>query len=197
MESSLTPKEVLVKELISSFAFDEQAWTMSLKGAIDSEMVSAVRVFYEMYRATPPGPIEKPTPTFYISSPGGDLFCTFGIVDLMRFYEVAYGIKTNITVFGPAFSGASLITICGTGERSIGENSYLMIHDIWGVADAAFTATSAQKKAEYIKRLQHRYFMLYVDHSKLNLQDLEGNIRDDAYYDSKECLELGLVDKII
>jgi ATP-dependent protease ClpP protease subunit len=201
-EYNASAREIAIKELVTLYSFDEVKWTLTLKGAIDPEMVAGVRLFLDLYvdyvkRAKRNEEKYVDKPTLFVVSPGGDLFCTFGIVDLMRFYEVNFGVLVDVTVFGPAFSGASLIVICGTGERSIAENSYLMIHDIWGVANSAFTATDVQKKAEYIAKLQKRYFNLYIAHSKLKLEDMTGNIRDDAYYDSTECLNLGLIDKII
>lgn len=198
-------KTVIKEELTKNFDFNENDWSITLKAEIDSEMLSAIITFYKLFveahtpKATTTKKVAKikDRPTIIVCSPGGDLFCTFGIIDTMNFYEKKMGIKTDVTVVGPAFSGASLISVCGTGTRKIGENSYLMVHDIWSIADSSFTASDVKKKNEYLTELQNRYIGLFVSKSKLTIDQITINLRDDVYYNAIECVKLGLMDEIL
>lgn len=67
--------------------------------------------------------------TVNVNSPGGDFFEGVAIYNLLREHKA----KVNVNVMGLAASAASVIAMAGD-EISMGEGSFLMIHNAWAVA---------------------------------------------------------------
>lgn len=66
--------------------------------------------------------------TVNINSPGGDMFAGIAIYNML----VAHPAKVTVNVMGMAASAASIIAMAGD-TIAMGQGSFLMIHNAWGV----------------------------------------------------------------
>ena len=125
-----------------------------------------------------------------IASYGGDVYSMLGIIDYFKTLPV----KVNTHCVGACMSAAAVILACGTGERTMTENSTVMVHE--GSAFEAGKTTDVMKGVDHLKELQR------------NINNLLGKVttkdsnfwtkiqRNDTYLDSELCLEYGIVDKV-
>lgn len=151
-----------------------QEWNMTMrKDLIDRELEDAV-----------------PSLMLHINSGGGSLFAGLSIMDVIS--SSRYPITTIVE--GRAASAATLMSLSGR-TRHMRKNSYMMIHQVssvyWGkYEDLKDEMTSMEK--------YHKTIMdFYTDRTKIPRDKLEEILKRDVYFDSGECLEFGLVDKII
>lgn len=132
------------------------------------------------------------TPKIYlhISSPGGDIFPTFGVMDVIRRSKIP--IVTIIE--GAAASGATLISLMGS-ERWITQNSYMLIHQLNG----GFWGTFSEMEDEMLnkKEWMERIIKVYEEKTKMKSADLRNLLKHDLYWNAEECLKRGLADKIV
>ena len=88
----------------------------------------------------------------------------------------------------------SHITICAN-ERYIVENGWIMFHDMWGGG-----ADYSGKVKYYAKHMELQYQQLeanYKKYTRLTKKDLEIARHGELWLNAEQCLEKGVVDKII
>lgn len=128
----------------------------------------------------------------HINSPGGSVFAGLSIVDTMRNCSVP--IYTYVE--GSVASAASLISSAGQkGKRFIGENSFMLVHQPY--------MEWSGKRDEFIDEIQNQEKIfaaikkIYMSNCKFKDDEhLEELLQHELWLDSKQCIELGLVDKI-
>ncbi|MFI3260730.1 MAG: ATP-dependent Clp protease proteolytic subunit [bacterium] len=128
----------------------------------------------------------------YINSPGGSVTAGFSIYDTMEY------IKSDVVTIGLgmcASMGAFLLT-CGTkGKRSLLPNTDVMIHQPLGGAQGQ--ATDINIAAQRILKMRDRLNLILSEKTNQPIDKIQIDTDRDNYFDSKEALEYGLVDKII
>lgn len=126
----------------------------------------------------------------HINSFGGSIFDAFGVIDAMN--RSKYPIVTIIE--GAAASAATLISVCGS-ERWISKHSYMLIHQLssgcWG------KMTEIEDEYQNLKELMEQIYTIYEEKTKLSRAELRKILKHDLWWRSSQCLEKGLVDKII
>ena len=92
-------------------------------------------------------------------------------------------------------SAAAVILACGTGIRTMTENSTVMVHE--GSAFEAGKTSDVLKGADHLKKLQSNINRIMGDVTKKPTDFWEGVSKSDTYLTAQECLEYGIVDEII
>ena len=125
-----------------------------------------------------------------LSSYGGDVYSMLGIIDYFKTLPV----KVNTHCYGACMSAAAVILSCGTGKRSMTQNSTVMVHE--GSAFEAGKTTDVLKGADHLKKLQSNINRILGEVTKKDQKFWEEVSKQDTYLTSEECLEYGIVDEI-
>ena len=91
-------------------------------------------------------------------------------------------------------SAAAVILSCGTGERTMTQNSTVMVHE--GSAFEAGKTTDVLKGADHLKKLQSNINRILGEVTGKDQKFWEEVSKSDTYLTAEECLEYGIVDKI-
>ena len=125
-----------------------------------------------------------------ISSYGGDVYAMLGTID----YFNSLPVKVNTHCLGACMSAAAVILACGTGKRTMSENSTVMVHE--GSAFEAGKTSDVLKGADHLKKLQSNINRILGEVTKKDQKFWEEVSKQDTYLTSEECLEYGIVDEI-
>ena len=127
----------------------------------------------------------------HIHSAGGDLFSGFAAIDTIQ--SLKSPIHTSVQ--GSVASAASLISTCGS-ERYMYKNSLMLIHQI-------STSMIYGKYHEFLDEIENQNMLMekvkqiYVDKTNLTEEKLDEMLQHDLWLTADQCLEYGLIDKII
>ena len=130
--------------------------------------------------------------SIYINSPGGSVTAGLAIYDTMNF------IKSDVVTIGmgiAASMGAFLLSSGTIGKRMILPNADIMIHQPLGGAEGQ--ASDIKIAADRIIYLKKKLNKILAKNTKQNLKKIEKDTERDNYFNAKEALEYGIVDKII
>jgi len=125
-----------------------------------------------------------------INSYGGSVFAAFGSIDYMN------QSKTPIYTYidGCAASAGTIMSVCGT-QRFIGENSYMLVHQLssgmWGKFQ------ELQDDMKNSENLMKRIKEIYEAKTKIPKTKMDELLKHDLWWDAKTCLKYGLVDEIL
>lgn len=128
----------------------------------------------------------------YINSPGGSVIAGLAIYDTMQI------IKPDVatTCVGHAMSmGAVLLSAGAKGKRSALPNSRIMIHQ--GSAGFHGTPSDISIVAKEVLRYKSLLVDLLAKHTGQDKEKIERDIDRDFYMSPEECMDYGLVDKIL
>ena len=125
-----------------------------------------------------------------ISSYGGDVYAMLGTID----YFNSLPVKVNTHCLGACMSAAAVILACGTGKRTMSENSTVMVHE--GSAFEAGKTSDVLKGADHLKKLQSNINRILGEVTKKDQEFWEEVSKQDTYLTAEECLEYGIVDEI-
>jgi len=126
-----------------------------------------------------------------VSSFGGDVYAMFGIHDYIRNFPI----KVDTVCIGPAMSAAAFLLASGTGTRFMTENSTVMFHQMSSVVEGK--TASIANNVTHIKKLQERADELLGQYTKKPMSFWQKETKEDLYLSAQECLQYGIVDKII
>lgn len=184
--SNLTPNEqMMFKNLEWGINLDRSIMYLSYE--IDQDQLYAVMTRFDNFVRINP----KQDVTLNITSYGGDVYAMLGTID----YFKSLPVKVNTHCVGACMSAAAVILACGTGTRSMTENSTVMVHE--GSAFEGGKTSDVLKGADHLKKLQKNINRILGEVTKRDQQFWEGVSKNDCYFTAKECLEYGIIDKII
>ena len=126
-----------------------------------------------------------------IASYGGDVYAMLGLVDYIRSLPV----KVNTHCVGTCMSAASVLLACGTGLRTMSKNATVMVHE--GQAFEAGKTTDVMKGVDHLKGLQKDINKLLGEITNQDARFWELTQRNDTYLNAEQCLEYGIIDKIV
>jgi ATP-dependent Clp protease protease subunit len=92
-------------------------------------------------------------------------------------------------------SAAAVILACGTGTRSMSENSTVMVHE--GSAFEVGKTSDVVKGADHLKKLQTNINRILGEVTKKDKEFWTETSKQDTYLTSDQCLKYGIVDKVI
>ena len=127
----------------------------------------------------------------HIHSGGGDLFAGLAAVDVIQ------SLKSPIHTYveGSAASAATLMSIAGA-KRFMYKNSFMLIHQI---SSLMVHGTHEQFKDEFEnqQKLMEKIRDLYINKTNMTADTIDELLVHDLWLDADQCLEHGLVDKIL
>lgn len=126
-----------------------------------------------------------------INSPGGDIYSTFGIVDVMS------NIRAPVITMacGSAMSGAALILAAGSSQlRFATPNTRIMIHSVAATIEDSYDRLKNEMKE--IELLQNRFADLLSLYTKQSIDVIKKDTSKDFYMSAKEAKAYGLIDNI-
>ncbi len=132
----------------------------------------------------------KPIINLHINSYGGSLFAGLATVDTIRRLNA----EVHSIIDGAAASAATIIS-ASCAKRSIGKYSKMLIHQLSAGAYGKYT--ELEDDMENNKHLMDTIKAIYKEYTKVPMKKLNEILKHDLWFDSKTCLELGLVDEII
>ena len=184
--SNLTPNQQLMfKNLEWGINLDRSIMYLSYE--IDQDQLYAVMTRFDNFVRINP----KQDVTLNITSYGGDVYAMLGTID----YFKSLPVKVNTHCVGACMSAAAVILACGTGTRSMTENSTVMVHE--GSAFEGGKTSDVLKGADHLKKLQKNINRILGEVTNKDQQFWEGVSKNDCYFTAEECLEYGIIDKII
>ena len=129
--------------------------------------------------------------TLSISSYGGDVYAGLAVCDIIN----SAPMPINTIGYGPVMSAAGFILVSGTGTRKITENSYIMIHDIFGMikgrSQDMFTET------DHWRKLQERCYKLFASKTKKSVTYWKNKSKSTYYLTAGDAVKLGIIDEVL
>ena len=125
-----------------------------------------------------------------INSYGGSVFAAFSSIDYIMKSETP--IYTYVD--GCAASAGTIMSVCGK-KRFIGENAYMLIHQLSAGSWGKFAELQDDMKNN--EALMKRIKEIYEAKTKIPKGKMDELLKHDLWWDAKTCLRYGLVDEII
>ena len=132
----------------------------------------------------------KPVIKLHINSYGGSLFAGLATVDTIR----SLNAEVHSIIDGAAASAATIMS-CVCAKRTIGKYSKMLIHQLSSGMYGKYN--ELEDDMENNKHLMDTIKAIYKEHTKVPMKKLNEILKHDLWFDSKTCLDLGLVDEII
>lgn len=133
--------------------------------------------------------------TIYINTNGGSVYdglCLCNIIEKLK-------TETEIIVLGYAYSMGSIILMSGKNNPNVTRKCYpfstALIHG--GSAYVGGTSSQVKDYFKFNEKFEKRIADFIVSHTNLSEDDYVAIERYEAYMDSDEMLEKGIVDEII
>jgi len=128
----------------------------------------------------------------YINSPGGSVTAGLAIYDTVQYIKADV---STICVGMAASMGAVLLAAGAKGKRFTLPNSKVMIHQVMGGAQGQ--ASDIKIQAEEILKVKDNLNKILAKHTGQPLKRVEKDSDRDYYMTAKECLDYGLIDKVL
>ena len=161
--------------------------TMYLTYEIDADQLYSVMTRFDNFIQYSG---EKKDVNLVISSYGGDVYAMLGTID----YFNSLPVKVNTHCIGACMSAAAVILACGTGKRTMTENSTVMVHE--GSAFEMGKTSDVLKGADHLKKLQTNINRILGDVTKKSQLFWKEVSQHDTYLTAEECLDYGIIDEI-
>jgi len=127
----------------------------------------------------------------WINSPGGSLSAGYAIIDAI------HGILSPVITITCGVAGSMAGALMLVGEkRLMTENSIWMGHDMSGGIGNDYMG-KVLARTKFMKKYRDKYFNLIKSYTKFTKRDIKKMQNDELWLMADECLEKGLVDKII
>lgn len=133
--------------------------------------------------------------TIYINSTGGSVYDGLVLCNIIEQLKT----PTDVIVLGYAYSMGSIILMSGKNNPNVVRKCYPFSTALIHGGSACIGGTSSQVK-DYFKfneKFEKRIADFIITHTNLSEDDYAAIERYEAYMDSDEMLEKGLVDEII
>lgn len=141
---------------------------------------------------------KKKSFTIKISSPGGEVYGSFVIYDLIRSMS-ASGIKSTAIVEGWAASAAAQIILQAADIRKCTKSSRFLLHEASQLA--FFTdrkASELKDEAKELETVNAMIFQLLAERCGVSFSEIQKKVeRRDVWLSAEDALKFGLVDEII
>lgn len=128
--------------------------------------------------------------TVNVNSPGGDFFEGVAIYNALREHKA----KVTINVMGLAASAASVIAMAGD-EVLMGEGSFLMIHNAWGIAIG--NRHDMAEAAAFLEPFDAEMAALYANRTGMKAADVVKLMDAETWIGSARAVEDGFADGML
>jgi ATP-dependent Clp protease protease subunit len=160
-----------------------------------AELIQALLYLNELNRIAPEEEECRPI-EFYVSTYGGNADDMFALFDVMTLVKKETDIQT--IGIGKVMSAGVLLLAAGTdGQRRIGKNCRVMIHNVIGGSMGSLP--NLANELEAIEQLQEDYISALVDCTRMTRKQLRKmlNERVNVYLNAEEAIKLGIADIIV
>ena len=181
-----TETQILFKQL--EWGINLGTNTMYLTYEIDTDQLYSVMTRFDNFIQYTKA---KNDVNLVMSSYGGDVYAMLGTID----YFNSLPVKVNTHCIGACMSAAAVILACGTGKRTMTQNSTVMVHE--GSAFEVGKTSDVIKGADHMKKLQTNINRILGDVTKKTQEFWEDVSKQDTYLTSEECLDYGIIDEIV
>ena len=130
--------------------------------------------------------------SLYINSPGGVVTAGYAIYDTMQYIKPDVA---TLCVGQAASMGAFLLAAGAKGKRSALPNARIMIHQPSGGFQGQ--ASDIQIQAREIQKMKANINKILADRTGKSIEEVEKDSDRDYFMSSQECLDYGLIDKIL
>ena len=130
--------------------------------------------------------------SLYINSPGGVVTAGYAIYDTMQYIKPDVA---TLCVGQAASMGAFLLAAGAKGKRSALPNSRVMIHQPSGGFQGQ--ASDIQIQAREIQKMKANINAILAERSGKSIEQVEKDSDRDYFMSAQECLDYGLIDKIL
>lgn len=126
----------------------------------------------------------------HINSLGGSIFDALSTIDTI----INCPVPVYTYIEGCAASAATLISVVAN-KRFMGKHAHMLIHQLSSV----FWGTMAEINDEMknLKKLMKIIKKIYIKHTDVPKTKLDEILKHDLWWNSKKCLKLRLVDRIL
>lgn len=133
-----------------------------------------------------------PPLSLHIQSDGGLLTPALHVCDFIQNFQI----PIHTYVEGSVASASSLIAVCGD-KRFMTKRSTMLIHQ--PTTQLGYVNPESKSDEFYNVALLYGFMLdIYKEHSNLGKQKIEALIRNERrYIDAHQCLQYGLIDKIL
>ena len=128
-----------------------------------------------------------------INSPGGDVYETSGIVNLITERRNS-GDRVDSTVDGLSASAASMVMVA-TEKVRMASLATIMIHSVHAFVYGS--SKEFRKVADYMDSLNSQFSKLYAARMDLKEQKILDLLEEEQWYSAEEAVKAGLGDEII
>lgn len=132
----------------------------------------------------------RPPIKLHIQSLGGELMPSFYVCDFIKKMET----PVHIYIDGFVASAASLISVCGH-QRIMTEHSFMLIHQLRSQSSGKFNEMKDEMKN--LDFFMNNLKDIYLSNSYITPERLDQLLATDIWISAQECLDLGLIDRII
>jgi ATP-dependent Clp protease protease subunit len=126
----------------------------------------------------------------YISTYGGSLLSAFSTIDCIKSLDT----PVDTYIDQSTASAGTLMSVVGR-NRYIGENSYMLIHQLSGWSCGTYE--NMKDNIENNKSFMKKILSIYREHTMIPKKKLKEILKRDLWLDARTCLKYGLVDDII
>src|SRR5205807_10307405 len=124
-----------------------------------------------------------------INSPGGDVFESIAIFNLLRSQKKPIEVRVD----GLAASAASVLAMCGD-EIIMGANAMMMVHNAWSFCMGY--AADMRQMAENLDKISAVIAGTYSRRIKRSLADVAALMDAETWMTAQECLDAGFATEI-
>lgn len=160
---------------------------MYLYGSIGSAWYADISSYEVRYKLNT---ITAKTIHIHINSPGGDVFESIAIHNLLKNHDA----EIVIHIDGIAASGGSVIAMAGD-KIIMPKNTMMMIHKAWTFTGG--NADELRKTAENLDQIDTAVTESYTSRFVGEREELEVLLADETYLNADKCLVLGFCDEIV
>lgn len=125
----------------------------------------------------------------HINSYGGSLYNAYAVVDTIKNLRV----PVYSVIDGCAASAGTIISVV-CAKRFIGENAYMLIHQLssrmWGKMN------EIEDEYKHLTELTNQLIQLYGKYAKIPKKELIELLKHDLWLAPQTCIKYGLVDDI-
>jgi ATP-dependent Clp protease protease subunit len=159
-----------------------------LSGEVNDAVASSIVAQFLFLEAEDP---EKDI-YFYINSPGGVVTAGMAIFDTMNYIRPDV---STICIGQAASMGAFLLSSGEKGKRYALPHARVMIHQPLGGAQGQ--ATDIEIQANEILRMKKELNAILAKNTGQSIKRVEKDTDRDNFMSAKECVEYGMIDKVL
>ncbi len=159
-----------------------------LSGEVNDQVASSIVAQFLFLEAEDP---EKDI-YFYINSPGGVVTAGMAIFDTMNYIRPDV---STICIGQAASMGAFLLSSGAKGKRYSLPHARVMIHQPLGGAQGQASDIAIQ--AEEILRMKKELNSILASNTGQSIKKIEKDTDRDNFMSAKECIEYGMIDKVL